>query len=243
MRHSALGDAGTAAKDGLPHSSSDSGRNRLRAASSPAARSPGFTELTRHDPVLRGHASLDVVLGVTCPEMPQPRNSPMPPPLWFPLGISSTDLANPLTLPENAEPWILGSIAEIVFVDSGLLFPLYHRGFLGVHRRYGPRTAGNTPFLLISIIVGAALLGDQVEYWIGHRYGTAMSREDSRLLKLRCLRKDEQFFQDKRGIRSWPVPRMRRYGGRRQLPRSRFPDPRRTRPCHSMKPQGLRATW
>ncbi len=52
-----LGDTGAAAKNGLPRSSSDSGWNRLRAASSPAARSPGFTELKRYEPVLRGHAS------------------------------------------------------------------------------------------------------------------------------------------------------------------------------------------
>ena len=47
----------------------------------------------------------------------------MPPLLLFPLGIGSTELANPLTLPENAGPWILGFVAVIVFVDSGVLFP------------------------------------------------------------------------------------------------------------------------
>jgi len=49
----------------------------------------------------------------------------MPPLLLLPLGISITYLANPLTLPEDAGSWILGFVAVIVFVESGVLFPYF----------------------------------------------------------------------------------------------------------------------
>lgn len=118
----------------------------------------------------------------------------MSPLLMLPFGLSITDLANPLALLENAGPWILGIVAMIVFIESGVLFPFLPGDSLVFTAGVAHDRLGIPLLLMIAVVVGAAILGDQVGYWIGHRFGAAMFTEDARFLKRRYLRKAEGFF-------------------------------------------------
>ncbi|WP_235436293.1 VTT domain-containing protein [Arthrobacter sp. RIT-PI-e] len=118
----------------------------------------------------------------------------------IPAGISVTDLADPTALLQGAGGWVLAVVAGIVFIESGLLFPflpgdslIFTAGLL--HARLGLPL-----ILLIAVVVGAAILGDQVGYWLGRRFGRKLFKPDARILNTRYLTGAEEFFT--------------RYGGR-----------------------------
>ncbi|WP_104119142.1 VTT domain-containing protein [Arthrobacter sp. B1805] len=118
----------------------------------------------------------------------------------IPTGISLADIADPAALLQGAGGWVLAVVAVIVFIESGVLFPflpgdslIFTAGLL--HVRLGLPLA-----VLIAVIVSAAILGDQVGYWLGRRFGRRLFTPDARILNTRYLTGAEEFFT--------------RYGGR-----------------------------
>ena len=91
---------------------------------------------------------------------------------------------------------VLIGLAVMVFIESGLLFPflpgdslLFTAGLLA---------AGNVihvpVWLVIVVAFVAAAAGDQVGYFLGHRFGRRWFRPDARILKTRHLDEAERFF-------------------------------------------------
>jgi membrane-associated protein len=92
----------------------------------------------------------------------------------------------------------------IVFVESGLLpAPLPGDSLLFVAGLFSStaRTSGDPHLNLLLVVIGAfvaAVLGAQVGYWIGSRYGTRLFKPDARLFKTEYLERSQDFF-DRRG--------------------------------------------
>lgn len=107
---------------------------------------------------------------------------------------------DPETLLLAMGPWVLWGTLLIVFIESGVLFPvlpgdslLFTAGLL--HERLGLHLP-----TLIGLTFVAAFLGAQVGYWLGRRYGRRLFKDDARFLRTEHLDKAEEYFT--------------RYGGR-----------------------------
>lgn len=95
---------------------------------------------------------------------------------------------------ENAGPWVLGVLALVIFIESGVLFPflpgdslLFVAGML----------AGSLGYDLWEVILVtwiAAIAGDQVGYMLGRRYGRGFFKPDARILTTERLEMAEGFF-------------------------------------------------
>ena len=107
------------------------------------------------------------------------------------------------TLLTNFGGWMVAVVALIVFIESGVLFPLLPGDSLVftlgiVH--------GRLPVSMVVTFVSlfvAAIAGNGVGYWLGARFGRGLFRDDARFLSTENLRKAEEFFD--------------RYGGRALL--------------------------
>src|SRR6195952_1961114 len=117
------------------------------------------------------------------------------------------DFLNPSILVGYFGAWALIGLLIVVFIESGILFPvlpgdtlLFVAGMLAA----GTETAPNvdpgqfTLWKLLVMIPVAAILGGQVGYWIGRSIGTAMFKPNARFLKQRYLDEAHAFF-DQRG--------------------------------------------
>ena len=93
---------------------------------------------------------------------------------------------------------VLPGILIIVFIETGLLFPLlpgdsllFTGGLLAAH----PDPPVNIWVLVICVPL-VAVLGDQCAYFIGRRIGPALfDKEDSRLFKKRYVSESHAFFE------------------------------------------------
>ncbi len=91
-------------------------------------------------------------------------------------------------------PWVLVGVALIVFVESGVLFPVLPGDSLIFAAGLLHLSLGINMWLLIGVILVAAFLGGQVGYWIGAKWGRGLFRPDARFLKTRYLVQAEDFF-------------------------------------------------
>ncbi|ANI93651.1 DedA family protein [Dietzia timorensis] len=94
--------------------------------------------------------------------------------------------------------FILPVLLAVVFIESGLLFPflpgdslLFTAGLL---------TRLDDPFAPLWVILVtapiAAFLGDQVGYWIGHKFEKPLlARPDGRIFKQAYIRESHEFFE------------------------------------------------
>lgn len=123
-------------------------------------------------------------------------------------------LSNPTSLLEGLGPAALAVVALIVFIESGVLFPflpgdslLFTAGLL--HQQLALHL-----WVLIGVVTIAAIAGDQVGYWLGHKFGRRWFKDDARILKTKYLSETEAFFA-KRGaaavVLSRFVPVVRTY--------------------------------
>ncbi len=125
----------------------------------------------------------------------------------LPAGLSLASVTDPSALLQSAGGWVLLVVAAIVFIESGALFPflpgdslIFTAGLL--HPRLG------VPLMvLIAVIVGAAIAGDQIGYWLGHRFGRRLFKDDAAVLNTRHLTAAEIFF-NKYGGRSLVLARF-----------------------------------
>ncbi|MFC9790434.1 VTT domain-containing protein [Rhodococcus sp. NPDC127528] len=93
---------------------------------------------------------------------------------------------------------VLPAILVIVFIETGLLFPLLPGDsllFTGGLLAAQPTPPVNIWVLVIAVSV-TAILGDQCAYWIGRRVGPALfNKEDSRFFKKEYVTESHAFFE------------------------------------------------
>jgi membrane-associated protein len=116
------------------------------------------------------------------------------------------DFLDPVTLIGYFGTWALVGLLIVVFIESGVLFPvlpgdtlLFVAGMLAA----GTETAANvdrSDFALWKLLVFipiVAILGGQVGYWIGRSIGTSMFKPNARFLKQRYLDEAHAFFESR----------------------------------------------
>jgi membrane-associated protein len=113
------------------------------------------------------------------------------------------DFLDPIKLIGYFGTWALVGLLVVVFIESGILFPvlpgdtlLFVAGMLAA----GTAAAGTATFALWQLLVFipiAAILGGQVGYFIGRYLGTAMFKPDARLLRQRYLDEAHAFFEQR----------------------------------------------
>jgi membrane-associated protein len=113
------------------------------------------------------------------------------------------DFLDPIKLIGYFGTWALVGLLVVIFVESGVLFPvlpgdtlLFVAGMLAA----GTAAAGQANFKLWQLLVFipiAAILGGQVGYFIGRYLGTAMFKPNARFLKQRYLDEAHVFFEQR----------------------------------------------
>lgn len=104
------------------------------------------------------------------------------------------------TLLNNYGGWMVGIVALMVFIESGVLFPVLPGDSmifaLGIFHVDIPVSI----WVTFIVLVVAAISGNVVGYWLGKRFGRKLFKPDARFLSIENLEKAERFFE--------------RYGGR-----------------------------
>jgi membrane-associated protein len=116
------------------------------------------------------------------------------------------DFLDPVTLIGYFGAWALIGLLVVIFVESGVLFPvlpgdtlLFVAGMLAA----GTETAHNVDqgdfalWKLLVFIPIAAILGGQVGYFIGRTIGTSMFKPNARILKQSYLDEAHTFFEQR----------------------------------------------
>ncbi len=114
------------------------------------------------------------------------------------------DFLDPRKLIVYFGTWALLGLLVVIFVESGVLFPVLPGDsllFVAGMAAAGITGAPDVNFQLWQLLVFvplAAILGGQVGYWIGRGIGTSMFTPDARFLKQHYLDEAHAFFE-KRG--------------------------------------------
>jgi len=116
------------------------------------------------------------------------------------------DFMDPLNLIGYFGTWALVGILLVVFIESGVLFPvlpgdslLFVAGMLAAGTA-AKGTAVDANFQLWQLLVFipiAAILGGQVGYIIGRTIGTSMFKPEARILKQKYLDEAHEFFEQR----------------------------------------------
>ncbi|VEG51387.1 putative membrane-associated protein [Mycolicibacterium aurum] len=119
------------------------------------------------------------------------------------------DFLDPINLLSYFGTWALIGLLVVVFVESGVLFPilpgdslLFVAGMLaaGIQTASAEGNVAAVNFQLWQLLVFipiAAILGAQVGYWIGRNVGTAMFKPNARVLKQKYLDEAHLFFEQR----------------------------------------------
>jgi membrane-associated protein len=126
--------------------------------------------------------------------------------------MTTTNLAlmpsflDPLTLLGYFGTWALVGLLVVIFVESGVLFPvlpgdtlLFVAGMLaaGTAAQAKEVQANFHLWQLLLFVPIAAVLGGQLGYWIGRSIGTSMFKPNARFLKQRYLDEAHTFFEQR----------------------------------------------
>ncbi len=89
-----------------------------------------------------------------------------------------------------------GILFLIILLETGLVFTPFLPGdsLLFAAGAFAARGAMSAIVLFVSLSI-AAVLGDTVNYWVGHRYGRWILYERFKLLKKEHVEKTEQFYK------------------------------------------------
>ncbi len=93
--------------------------------------------------------------------------------------------------------WVYGILSGIIFAETGLVILPFLPGdsLLFAAGIFTTKEGGLNLFLLGLCLNTAAVAGDNLNYWIGRKFGTKLfSRENSRFFKRSNLEKTEKFF-------------------------------------------------
>jgi membrane-associated protein len=114
------------------------------------------------------------------------------------------DFLDPLTLLGYFGTWALVGLLVVVFVESGVLFPilpgdtlLFVAGMLAAGTAAAGQDINFKLWQLLVFIPIAAIAGGQVGYFIGRNLGTAMFKPNARILKRRYLDEAHLFFEER----------------------------------------------
>ena len=119
------------------------------------------------------------------------------------------DFLDPINLLSFFGTWALIGLRVVVFVESGVLFPilpgdslLFVAGMLaaGISTASAEGNVADVNFQLWQLLLFipiAAILGAQVGYWIGRNVGTAMFKPNARFLKQKYLDEAHLFFEQR----------------------------------------------
>jgi membrane-associated protein len=118
------------------------------------------------------------------------------------------DFLDPMKLLGYFGAWALVGLLIVIFVESGVLFPvlpgdslLFVAGMLAAGTAAlaegGGQSINFQLWQLLVFIPIAAVLGGQVGYWIGRNIGTAMFKPDARFLKQKYLDEAHVFFEQR----------------------------------------------
>ncbi|MDT5151675.1 MAG: rane-associated protein [Mycobacterium sp.] len=114
------------------------------------------------------------------------------------------DFLDPVTLIGYFGAWAMVGLLVVVFIESGVLFPvlpgdtlLFVAGMLAAGTAAQAREVdANFPLWQLLVFVPiVAILGGQVGYWIGRSIGTSMFKPKARFLKQRYLDEAHAFFE------------------------------------------------
>lgn len=97
--------------------------------------------------------------------------------------------------------WVNLILFVIIFIETGLVVTPFLPGdslLFAAGALAAREGTGLNPILLYLLLAGAAVLGDTVNYWIGHFVGPRVFTENSRLLKKEYLLRTQAFY-DKHG--------------------------------------------
>ncbi|RAV32572.1 DedA family protein [Corynebacterium heidelbergense] len=103
-------------------------------------------------------------------------------------------LTDPEALLQGFGPWVLVGLAVIVFIESGVLFPFLPGDSLLVTAAILRDALETNVWAIIAVAIAAAVLGDQVGFFLGRRFGRRLFKPNARILKLRHLEEAEEFF-------------------------------------------------
>jgi membrane-associated protein len=118
------------------------------------------------------------------------------------------DFLDPMKLLGYFGAWALVGLLAVIFVESGVLFPilpgdslLFVAGMLAAGTAALAEEGGEVInfqlWQLLVFIPIAAILGGQAGYWIGRNLGTAMFKPDARVLKQKYLDEAHLFFEQR----------------------------------------------
>ncbi|MFF0814997.1 VTT domain-containing protein [Rhodococcus sp. NPDC003318] len=109
---------------------------------------------------------------------------------------------DPVNLLNSFGTWVLVGLLAVVFIESGLLFPLlpgdsllFTAGLIAASKSTEVAPFAPLWVLLVTIPI-AAILGDQVGYWIGAKGGAALFKsDDAKFLKKSYIDESHAFFE------------------------------------------------
>jgi membrane-associated protein len=89
-----------------------------------------------------------------------------------------------------------GILFGIIFAETGFVFTPFLPGdsLLFAAGTFAARGSFNV-HLLVILLISAAILGDNVNYWIGRKLGTKLFERNSRFLKKEYLDKTHKFYE------------------------------------------------
>lgn len=97
--------------------------------------------------------------------------------------------------------WMVVAVALIVFIESGVLFPVLPGDSmifaLGILHNRIPSVPEWLTFLVLFV---AAISGNLVGYWLGRKYGRRLFKDDARYLSTENMHKSEDFFHRYGGV-------------------------------------------
>lgn len=113
--------------------------------------------------------------------------------------FQSAGILDPQGLLEGFGPWAFAAVIAIIFIECGLLVGLILPGdsllfITGMLIATG--FIDINPFVAISTIAIAAIVGNLVGYWVGLKIGPALFRRpDSRIFKQEYVTRTHDFFE------------------------------------------------
>jgi membrane-associated protein len=128
-------------------------------------------------------------------------------------------------------PWAYGILSLILFAETGLVVTPFLPGdsLLFAAGALAAAGGGLNVYYLWPCLLLAVFCGDNVNYWVGHRLGRRVFREDARILKLDYLHRTEAFYAKYGGravVLARFLPILRTYApfvaGASKMPYGRF---------------------
>jgi membrane-associated protein len=94
-------------------------------------------------------------------------------------------------------PWLYVILFLIIFCETGLVVTPFLPGdsLLFAVGALAARPEGLDLWVLLSTLVVAAILGDSVNYWVGHQIGDRLQHRFPRLIKPEHIRRTHEFYE------------------------------------------------